>query len=87
MNFRPTTPREKVIRCVTLQMKTTCEINELHDCITNGQDKWFSVSDVEQLQKELKDNMCVCCGGDFGCEINQTRAKQIDEVFNNFKGK
>jgi hypothetical protein len=25
MNFRPTTPREKVIRCVTLQMKTTCE--------------------------------------------------------------
>lgn len=25
MNFRPTTPREKVLRCVSLQLKTTCE--------------------------------------------------------------
>ena len=25
MNFRPTTPLEKVLRCVTLHLKTTCE--------------------------------------------------------------
>lgn len=25
MSFRPTTPRKKVLRCVTLQLKSTCE--------------------------------------------------------------
>ena len=45
--------------------------------------KWFSVSDVEQLQKELKDRV------KFKLIIPKDFIywEEVEEVFNNFKGK
>ena len=52
------------------------------DFIISILEKRFSVSDVEQLQKELKDEV----NGIIMSELSRDRIQyRIDEVFNNFK--
>ena len=86
-------------------MKTTKEIIEesnfnylqpqasLNRIEKTDNQKWFSVSDVEQLQKEIKEIIIVydILGYQFVEDRLQSNEslllKNIDEVFNNFKGK
>jgi flagellar biosynthesis regulator FlaF len=74
-------------------MKTTKEIHMLYDdkklWIQNNDEiqddtKWFSVSDVEQLQKQLKEELRCNLPSNFDCDKESERI--VDEVFNNFKG-
>jgi hypothetical protein len=58
---RPTTPREKVIRCVTLQLKSTCEkrkqrIQTIKDAIIQKEnariDKYHSLEKTKEMYKQ-----------------------------------
>lgn len=66
MSFRPTTPRKKVLRCVTLQLKSTCEkrkqrIEKIKENIIAKEnarrDEYFSRPEViEMYQKKNEIN-------------------------------
>ena len=75
-------------------MKTTKEIEDwLYEDMDTGKvklyserynDKWFSVSDVEQLQKEIKERLFQC---NPESKFLKMLERIIDDIFNNFKGK